>query len=147
MLSFKVDFIVSCKTISIFECKSDGIVTDFLKEYEIDTSRVKLNIQKNKLELDKKIEIDKEVIAKYGLCSKEGAMEIAKKICMLGESNLGISAIKDELENLLYLVLYNADNDTWDIHTIQLSQNKKKDFQEVQRILEKDLSMTIYEMI
>lgn len=138
--------IINNKTIAAMESCTGGRITDAVTNVENASKVLKFSAVTYSNEYKIKMGVDSEIIDKYTVYSTETAMEMSKKISLFANSNYGIGItgtfVKNDY-NVVYVSLYDRDNDKYYNDTLKFTSLNRKEGKEVvlNRIIEMVLSL------
>lgn len=120
------------KTISTMESCTGGSLSNDITNIEDSSKVFNFGAVTYSDEYKIKLGVNKEVIDKYTVYSKEVSNEMSKSICNYTNSNYGIG-ITGRLDNssIVYISIYDKDNDKYYNQTLTTSNKNRKENKEI----------------
>jgi len=120
------------KTISTMESCTGGCLSNEITNIEDSSKVFSFGAVTYSNEYKIKLGVNKEVIDKYTVCSKEVSDEMSKSICKYTNSNYGVG-ITGRLDDssIVYISIYDKDNNKYYNQTITSSNKNRKENKEI----------------
>lgn len=122
------------QTISCMESCTGGSLANEITNNEGASKVLKLSLITYSNESKVKFGVDKKVINKYSVYSKNTAVEMAKNACIVAEADWGIGItgeIGEQSNNKVYYAIFNKKTNKFIVYNITAEENtreKKKDY-------------------
>jgi len=116
------------KTISTMESCTGGCLANEITNIEDSSKVFSFGAVTYSSEYKIKLGVNKEIIDKYTVCSKEVSNEMSKSICNYTNSNygVGITGLLDD-SSIVYISIYDKDNNKYYNQTLTSSNKNRKE--------------------
>lgn len=120
------------KTISTMESCTGGYLASFITDIEDSSKVFSFGAVTYSNEYKIKLGVNKEIIDKYNVCSKDVSDEMSKAICDYTSSNYGVGITgRLNIDSIIYISIYDADNDKYYNQTLTTSNKDRKENKEI----------------
>jgi len=120
------------KTISTMESCTGGCLSNEITNIEDSSKVFNFGAVTYSNEYKIKLGVNKEVIEKYTVCSKEVSDEMSKSICCYTNSNYGVGVTgRLDDSSIVYISIYDRDNNKYYNQTLTSSNKNRKENKEI----------------